>query len=522
MKKYLFLISAAALFFAAGCEKNQGGGNFTPDTKAPIKISTSITRATDTEFENDDKIGLYVVNYNGSAHDLTADANHINNVGFTYDGSVWTPDEEVFWKDMTTHADFYAYYPHTATIADVNAVHWTISADQSTEADYWAGDFLWIKKADVTPTLDAVELEMTHILSNAIITLTKGTGFDATADEWENAKVEMYLYGVKTAADIDLATGVATAKGSATVVTPWNTGTKAYRAMVIPQTIAAGEKLISVSVDGIVYSLDLEEDFEFVAGKKHEFNLTINESKVSLNVTLKDWEDDENPTNAEAPATSNSKSIELPSTSWTALTDATLYGSYWGGTQPTAALQNDYPDVTYAETSFKQAGATSGSELEKIWDNYTSPDAGHNGTYTYMDSCWNSPNGQTYPFSIFIDLGSVVQIDALRLFCRGGRADKNMPGQFEIWVSDDNTPENGILDGWVKVCEHDARVSAVGTWADKYELAYVDGYEVKFDARTKPCRYVRFKAVADRNNGAYDTSTVSIAELKLFGVQHNF
>ncbi len=519
MKKHLFILSAMAAFALVGCSKNEGGGNVIPEGKTPISISTTITRATDTAFEADDQIGLYVVNRNGSAHDLTADANHINNVAFTYDGSVWTPGEEVFWKDMTTHADFYAYYPFTTPITDVNTLPWSVAADQSSEAAYLEGDFLWTKEDDVVPTLSAVPLAMNHILSNAIITLEKGTGFDATADEWENAKVELYLYGVKTAADIDLATGAVTAKGNATVVTPWNTGAKAYRAMIIPQTIAQDQKFISVSVDGIVYSLDLEADFEFTPGMKHEFVLTINESKVSVDFTMNPWGTDDEPLESEAPASSNSKSIMLPVDNWAALTDAQLYGTYWGGASPTEALQTAYPGITYSE--FKQVGASDGYPLENIWDRLKTEDSGaHAGIWTYMNSHWTSPDNQKYPFSIFIDLGGVVQMDALRLYCRGGRSESYTPGQFNIWVSDDNTPENGILDGWTKVAEVDARKSAVGEWG--YEIGYQYGYLVEFDNRTKPCRYVRFEAIADRNNGAYDNTTVSIAELEFFGVQHNF
>lgn len=495
-------------------------GGVNPDSKNPINISTSITRATDTEFEEGDKIGLYVVNYNGEAHALTADANHINNIDFTYSNSAWTPSVEIFWKDMVTHADFYAYYPYTANITNVNALPWAVSADQSNEDDYWAGDFMWTKEADITPTLDAVELTMNHILSNATITLVKGTGF--TDENWDSAAVEVYLYGVKTSATIDLATGVVTAAGDATVVTPLATGEKAYRAMVIPQTISSGKNLISVSVNNVVYPLTLEEDFTFEAGKKHNLQLTVNASKINLTVSIVDWESTE-VSNKDITATSSSKSAELPVTSWTAMTDAQIYGSYWNTetSSVTEALQTAYPGVTYSESSFKQAGASEGTSLEKIWDRIKTEDSGtHAGIWTYMNSHWTSPDGQTYPFSIFIDLGSVVQLDALRLYCRGGRSETNTPGQFEIWVSDDNTPENGILDGWTLVCEEDARVSTVGEWG--YEIGYQYGYLVEFDNRTKPCRYVRFKAIADRNNGSYGNTTSSIAEIELFGVQHNF
>lgn len=534
MKKHLLIVSAMAVFALVGCSKNEGGGNLDPEAKTPISISTTITRATDTEFEDGDKIGLYVVNYNGSAHEIAAEGNHVTNADFSFNGTAWTPGEEIFWRDMVTHTDFYAYYPFIETIADVNALPWAVAANQSDEADYWAGDFMWTKNTDVTPTTTAVPLQMKHILSNATVTVKGGTGFEEDVN-LENANVELYFYGLKTAATINLADGVVTPAGEATVVTPWKdvetttTGegeeavtetTTTYRAMVIPQTIEAGKTLISVSVNNTVYPLVVEEGFTFEPSKKHNFTLTVNASKVNLSVEIVDWEEADLD-NSDISPMGQAKSAVLPVDTWSAMTDAQLYGSYWGGSSPTEALQAAYPGVTYSESSFKQAGSSDGTPLERIWDRIKTEDSGaHAGIWTYMNSHWTSPNGQTYPFSIFIDLGSVVQIDALRLYCRGGRSESYTPGQFNIWVSDDNTPEDGILDGWTKVAEVDARHSVTGDWG--YEVGYQYGYLVEFDNRTKPCRYVRFEAIADRNNGAYDNSTTSIAELEFFGVQHNF
>ncbi len=51
-----------------------------------------IARATDVTFEAGDKIGLYVVNYDGQqAGDLQNTGNHVNNMRFVYNSS-WTPD----------------------------------------------------------------------------------------------------------------------------------------------------------------------------------------------------------------------------------------------------------------------------------------------------------------------------------------------------------------------------------------------------------------------------------------------
>src|SRR5690554_5830727 len=116
MKKLLlFTVVFYTLFIS--CSKDTPGETPIPDRppieskKIPISISTQITRATDTNFERDDKVGLYVVNYNGSTPGtLASTGNHVNNMRFIYSGN-WTPDEEIYWKDESTKADFYIYYP---------------------------------------------------------------------------------------------------------------------------------------------------------------------------------------------------------------------------------------------------------------------------------------------------------------------------------------------------------------------------------------------------------------------------
>ncbi len=78
------------------------------------------TRVTDWGYENQDKIGLYVVNYNGTTPGtLQNSGNHVDNMRFTYDGT-WTPDKEIYWKDESTKADFYCYFPYS-TLSDISA-----------------------------------------------------------------------------------------------------------------------------------------------------------------------------------------------------------------------------------------------------------------------------------------------------------------------------------------------------------------------------------------------------------------
>ena len=180
-KKYLAIVGSMLLALTA-CS---GGGSEldptpspTPSAKVPISISTSISRATDLAFETGDQIGLFVVNHkaDGSAATLQTTGNYIDNTKFTYDGT-WKAATPTYWKDNSTHADFYIYYPYTATISNIEAMPWTVNADQSTTEKYKASELLIGKTTDAAPTESAVKIEARHVLSLMIIKLVAGNGF---------------------------------------------------------------------------------------------------------------------------------------------------------------------------------------------------------------------------------------------------------------------------------------------------------------------------------------------------------
>lgn len=121
-KKHLAIVGSM-LFALTACS---GGSSEldptekpTPPAKVSISISTSIlSRATDLAFEAGDQIGLFVVNHqaDGSAATLQTTGNYIDNTKFIYDGT-WKAASPTYWKDNSTHADFYIYYPYSALSA---------------------------------------------------------------------------------------------------------------------------------------------------------------------------------------------------------------------------------------------------------------------------------------------------------------------------------------------------------------------------------------------------------------------
>lgn len=299
MKPY-FLIGILSTYLFACCSSDSVNETVppTPPTppseKLPINISTSVSsRATDLAFEVGDKIGLYVVNHNadGSAAALQVSGNHVDNMQYTYN-STWTPATQTYWIDNSTHADFYLYYPYTSSITSIDAMPYSVKANQSQLSDYKAGDLMIGKTIDVAPTQLSVKIEAKHVMSQMTINLVAGNGFtDATLAA---AKISVKVNKLKTKATANLATGAVTAIGDEADIIPYKVANNSYKAIVVPQLVGEGN-LITINVDGRDFNLPKTSNFTgFEAGRKHNFNVTLSKTSNGVNVNITKWEDDGN------------------------------------------------------------------------------------------------------------------------------------------------------------------------------------------------------------------------------------
>lgn len=284
MRKLLALAAVAALMFS--CSENPTPEPEPTPTPTPtpekwaINISTSITRATDTAFEDGDEVGIFVVN---QPNTLKTSGNHADNIGFTYSGS-WSAATTIYWKDETTKADFYCYYPYASSISSVEAYPFAVKTDQSSVANYKASDFLWGKTTGVAPTKDAVGITVKHAMSNVIVKLVAGNGY--TAEDMASASVA--ICGLKTNSTINLATGAITLTGDAQEITPM-VESDYHRALVIPQSVSNAD-LIKVTIGDKVYTLN--QSVEFKSGKQHTCTLTVERTNQGININIGGWDVD--------------------------------------------------------------------------------------------------------------------------------------------------------------------------------------------------------------------------------------
>lgn len=307
-------MAAMALTFVQGCSFEEFGVE--PDAPQSETHKVQIygevhqqpaTRvAVDDGFCTGDVVGVYIVNYDGATPGtLKVEDNQADNVRFTFnENGDWVSDYDIYYKDNETNVDMYGYYPY-ADPNSIEAYPFEVARDQSKGAEhgqmatYEASDFLWAKKANVAPTSAKVILTFKHMMSSARVRFSQGSGWEDAA-EYAAVKKEVLVTNTIRKSTINLATGVVTSEGEAplTGIVPMNDNGD-FRAIVVPQTVPAGQTLLTLTIDGRPRHYVRDVDTEYVPGKITTYDLSISkkantgEYEIELTgVNITAWEAD--------------------------------------------------------------------------------------------------------------------------------------------------------------------------------------------------------------------------------------
>lgn len=158
MKKYFAI--ALAVLAVAGCRNKE---NDEPVASGHICVEPLITKATEVNFEDGDKIGLTVVTDNSAE-------NYATNACLTYAGDVFSGDLE-WYAEIYAKSNLYAYYPYSA--AGTPDAYCTVY-DQS--AGIGAADFMVASKTGVLPTTGAVTMVFKHMMTKLVINVDNQSG----------------------------------------------------------------------------------------------------------------------------------------------------------------------------------------------------------------------------------------------------------------------------------------------------------------------------------------------------------
>ena len=275
----------------------------------------NITRADDSGFADGDVIGVYAVDFeNGQQGQLQQSGNNSDNVSFTFDEQSyrWLGSKTIKFSDDRTPMDLYGYYPYTKEISDVNRYPIFVEAKQTGDSKsrkmsaYEASDFLWAKSSGLTAANPNVTLYFKHLLASVRVTLTEGDGFEN--GEWNGLDKFVTVNNTARNAYVDLSTGEVTCTGEkdgTNIIACQDRGD--FRAIVVPQTVNAGDVLLNITVGNHNYKFVRNAKIEYLQGKQHNFTIEVIKNTqngdfefVLVDESITAWESDMVSHNGEA------------------------------------------------------------------------------------------------------------------------------------------------------------------------------------------------------------------------------
>lgn len=288
MKQTINILSACLLLaLLGGCQEEVVVVPTDSQEQQLIRFQAQIdqvyhTRVNDSGFANGDRMGVYVVDYDaqGKPGTLQSAGNRADNVGVTYvaESNTWKTDPPIYWKDKKTPIDAYGYYPFDESLSDVTAYPFAVQTRQDESDDngmslYEKSDFLWAKTTAVNYG-EMINLTYRHLMAGMQVTLVEGDGFEP--EEWNTLSKQVQIVNTIPQAAIHVERGEVTPLSgvASSAITPAVSG-KDYRAVLIPQTVAAGTVLLTITVDEDSYHFARQEATRLLSGKIHKFTILV-------------------------------------------------------------------------------------------------------------------------------------------------------------------------------------------------------------------------------------------------------
>ena len=310
---------ATAVFASCSSEDELAQNNYPMDNV--VRIMTSVdgmnTRAS---YENStDKLSSFgfCIN-NAKSTTYTYD-----NIKVTKDdNNNWNPATQMLWQNSTAAVDILAYAPYQETTEDASGkvkvfgktdYAFSVQPDQS-DAENYLSDLIVYKQTGFTPgkelnTNQAVNVAFTHLLSQLNLTIELRDQFNQNGKTVTATTVtDVKVNGTIISSKVDFSASPISVQVDGTqaaAITPETTGfTPAenttnqhavfnYSAIVIPQTVAAGNFSISFKVNNTEYIWTATDAVTFESGKKHELHLLVGKDVVQGGaISAKPWGDE--------------------------------------------------------------------------------------------------------------------------------------------------------------------------------------------------------------------------------------
>lgn len=282
MKRITFFIGLMCLFavWCTSCtnDNEEGIGDDTPillSAEATDGLQTKSTIADGQPLLQNRQVGVYISENGGANTSIASNLHYKVSAlgGLDLQGGGSQP----YYPSSGRGVRISAYYPYNSSPADT--YDFSVENDQSNNSDYNASDLLYSRQANYVRQNTAHSLPFAHKLSRITYSLLTGNG----APSFTGAIVS--IVNVLPTTEFNRTTGtVGLAKGTNTIIIPNTNG-----AIVVPQTIASGTRLIKVSAGGNDYYYKPVSSLVLESGKSYDFEITVKGTELQATYTVSSW-----------------------------------------------------------------------------------------------------------------------------------------------------------------------------------------------------------------------------------------
>ena len=183
------MLLACILF--GSCSKDSEQEIETADNRTPVVVKMLIGQGQQPATL---QAGLFMVNFvDNQPNQLQSSDNYVNNQLLTYVNEEWNTATPIYWNDVETCADFYAYAPYQESVTDARQLAFSIQTDQDVDGALDQSDFLWGTIQVQSPTSESFDLTLAHQLSRLTVTVVAEQGFDDNELQAEDVSVTGHL-----------------------------------------------------------------------------------------------------------------------------------------------------------------------------------------------------------------------------------------------------------------------------------------------------------------------------------------
>ena len=273
----MFGLGLATTLLATSCTKEE---NFN-QTQGIVFSSSISSRATDTSFEGNDKIGISMT-----------PGNTTNVLYSTEDGTNFTSASPITYgmAGNVETVDFTAVYPYKEGSISNSVYNFTLST--SPETPLTENDVMLASATEIPVGSKNVNLDFKHKLVKVVVQLSDANGQAITG-------AQLKINNQQLAGSLNLSDATVTSTDAADDEMPFAANASIsgqYQTIVMPSAPVQG-RYIEVSHEGKTYTLPVDNQ-EFISGKKLTFTATLNAygtaepgKPITVIPSVSDWDE---------------------------------------------------------------------------------------------------------------------------------------------------------------------------------------------------------------------------------------